>query len=100
MGIKICTDGQAFEVTGEGDQGKFMVHQLNDLVGGHLEFVGLRAFNIDGKFYKFMIVDSNGKRKEKPFNMLASQVGHNCGNLHSKDFVVGDVVLLQEHEVD
>ncbi|MGV7963723.1 hypothetical protein QPK13_22430 [Photorhabdus tasmaniensis] len=83
----------------KGMEGEFDVQDLTNFVGGYLEMVTLRPpLNINGKEYCYMLCDEDGKRKEYPVNYIACEylVG---SRLVGSDFVVGDVVFLERHEI-
>lgn len=67
---------------------------LQDAVGGHIEFVPCDLLKALDPFL-LICLDDEGKIKEKPVNGLASVL---YGNPF--DFIVGDVVLLSRFNPD
>lgn len=83
--ICISTDCQI--TTKEYDTPSVPLEDLQRCVGGHIEIVS-PAFLEPLDPFLLMVLDEDGKFKEKPVNDLASLLYHN-----PFDFIVGDVVL-------
>lgn len=84
--------GQLIKATGaiatvkpaKGD--KFSLDELHDYVGGYIEALRLN----DGRW---MVINEEGRLKDLQFNSLAS-------HLYQYDYIVGDVVICDEGEID
>jgi Domain of unknown function (DUF3846) len=69
----------------------FTLEQIQEHVGGYFEAHRLS----DGKF---MLVDEDGKRKQKPINRAASFLLF--GKYTGFDFIVGDALIGTKEEFD
>lgn len=83
----------------KGNGGEFDLNDIQDFVGGYIQHVLLNPpLVIDGREYVHLLCDEEGKRKAYPINYIAN--GYLLGTrLDSSDCVVGDVLLLEQHEL-
>ena len=98
MALLVKADGTMKIVRGEGN-GELSLETMTDLVGGYLQHVGLSpALIIDGKEYVHFLCDEDGRRKECEPNPVASS--YLIGKwLDRSDYVVGDILLLENGEI-
>lgn len=47
-----------------------------------------------------LLFDEEGKLKNLPFNELATKIAHENQGLYPSDYIVGDVILIDENEFD
>ena len=84
----IKADGTIIPV--EPKNGKdFKLEELNKIVGGYIEIVYLTNKRI-------LVVDEEGKLKQKPFNVRATTVSQVS---RYGDFIAGDALLCLQKEV-
>ena len=70
----------------------FIAKELNAVVDGYLEIIGLP--NEDA----LMVLDEDGKRKDKPINTEATRL-YRKNFPHISDFIVGDVLICGKREI-
>ena len=70
----------------------FSLEELKTIVDGWIEIVNLR----DGRL---LCLDEEGKRKGKERNHVATGIYHQAFP-QCKDFIVGDVLLCDEDQID
>ena len=67
----------------------FKLAEMNEIVGGYIEIINAK----DGRI---IIIDEEGKLKNKPFNEEATKL-----YIHGlQDPIVGDVLVCNQEEVD
>lgn len=83
----------------QGRRGEFDLSVIQSFVGGYIEHIFLSPpLVIDGREYTHLICDEDGKMKGYPTNYIANN--YLLGTrLASHDCIVGDVLLLEEHEI-
>ena len=86
----IKTTGEVIEVAPKNGT-DFSLEELQAIVGGWIEIVNLR----DGRL---LCLDEEGKLKGKERNHVATDIYHQA--LHYNDFIVGDVLLCNEDQID
>ena len=70
----------------------FQLEELWDIVGGYIEIVNLQ----DGRL---LCLDDEGKLKGKDMNIKATDI-YRAAFPMCKDFIVGDVLVCNENEID
>lgn len=88
----IKSNGQVIETTPKNGT-DFSLEELQTIVGGWIEIVNLR----DGRL---LCLDEEGKLKGKELNPVATDIYHQALPLCRKDFIVGDVLLCDEDQID
>jgi hypothetical protein len=88
----IKTTGEVIEVAPKNGT-DFSLEELQTIVGGWIEIVNLR----DGRL---LCLDEEGKLKGKERNYVATDIYHQALPLCCKDFIVGDVLLCNEDQID
>ena len=83
----IYTDGLTKAVTPKNGT-DFQLDELKAIVGGYIEIVE----TIDGRL---LVLDEEGKLKDKPINMKATRL-YKQGMF---DFIVGDVLVCETDEI-
>jgi len=98
MALLVKADGTTKIIQGDND-GELSLAMINNMVGGYFQHVLLNPpLVVDGKEYAHFLCDEDGKRKNYPVNMAASD--YLVGKwLDSSDFIVGDVLLLEVGEI-
>ena len=86
----IKTTGEVVEVSPENGT-DFQLEELWDIVGGYIEIVNLQ----DGRL---LCLDDEGKLKGKDRNHKATDIYHAA--LHCNDFIVGDVLVCRDDEIE
>lgn len=77
---------------------EFMLAELQEYVGGYIQTIDLNeTVIIDGIEYSTIAIDEDGKYKNYPVNITATQ--HAKSALFDDDFLVGDVVFLKNGEI-
>ena len=87
----IKSNGQTTEVTPKNGT-DFSLEELQTIVGGWIEIVNLR----DGRL---LCLDEEGKLKGKERNYVATDI-YRQAFPQCKDFIVGDVLLCNEDQID
>ena len=87
----IKTTGEVIEVTPKNGT-DFSLEELQSIVGGWIEIVNLR----DGRL---LCLDEEGKLKGKERNHVATDI-YRQAFPQCKDFIVGDVLLCNEDQID
>ena len=87
----IKTTGEVIEVTPKNGT-DFSLEELQTIVGGWIEIVNLR----DGRL---LCLDEEGKLKGKERNHVATDI-YRQAFPQCKDFIVGDVLLCNEDQID
>lgn len=64
------------------------------LVGGYIEVIDLHVLPVSW----VLVIDEEGKIKEKPINQLATRLAHSV--LGVGDFIAGDAILLERRYLD
>lgn len=90
MSIWIRADGNV-EVVEPENGSTYSLKELNAFVGGYIELVYLSNGQL-------MVLNEEGKINDLPFNSLATALY----NPHSvfQDYVVGDVLVCQQNEIE
>ena len=88
----IKTTGEVIEVAPKNGT-DFSLEELKAIVDGWIEIVNLR----DGRL---LCLDEEGKLKGKERNHVATDIYHQALPLCRKDFIVGDVLLCNEDQID
>lgn len=88
----IKTTGEVIEVAPKNGT-DFSLEELKTIVDGWIEIVNLR----DGRL---LCLDEEGKLKCKERNHVATDIYHQALPLCRKDFIVGDVLLCNEDQID
>lgn len=89
MALVIKSNGEVLQASPSNNK-YFQLEELQSLVGGYIEI--LRVWYNNKK--RLMIVDDEGKLKEKPINRLATKI-YNAPD----EFIVGDVVIIKPEEI-
>jgi hypothetical protein len=63
----------------------FQLAEVQRVVEGYIEVVDLNDDYI-------MILNEDGKR-DKEWNIIATQLAHSCGSIYPQDFICGNVVV-------
>lgn len=87
----IKSNGQVIEATPKNGT-DFSLEELQTIVGGWIEIVNLR----DGRL---LCLDEEGKLKGKQRNHVATDI-YRQAFPQCKDFIVGDVLLCNEDQID
>lgn len=87
----IKTTGEVIEVAPENGT-DFSLEELQTIVGGWIEIVNLR----DGRL---LCLDEEGKLKGKERNHVATDI-YRQAFPQCNDFIVGDVLLCNEDQID
>lgn len=87
MAQLLRSDG-TFEYVKPLDGTEFTLEELQKLVGGYIEIKKLHSG-------QFLVIDEEGKIKDKPVNLNASKLF----NALPYDYIVGDAVLCSSAEV-
>ena len=88
----IKTTGEVIEVAPKNGT-DFSLEELKTIVDGWIEIVNLR----DGRL---LCLDEEGKLKGKERNHVATDIYHQALPLCRKDFIVGDVLLCNEDQIN
>lgn len=94
---KLFRTNGVVEVVSPKNGSKFTAKELQGLVGGWLEAVGVFNNSV------FAICDEEGKLKNKPLNPLATIFARNLymmEGLQFRDHLVGDVIFVSKDEID
>ena len=67
--------------------------QLHDIVGGYIELVTLNN-------KEYMVVNEEGKLYNLPFNAVATEMYHKSNPRAINDFIVGDVLVCYQDEIE
>jgi hypothetical protein len=87
----ITTNDQTIAV--EPKNGKdFTLEEMQKIVGGYIECIYLPNKMI-------MIIDEEGKCKDKPINYAATTLYVQSGNCGESDYIAGDVLLCKSSQV-
>lgn len=70
----------------------FELEEVQKLVGGYIEIIHLGKGDV-------MIIDEEGKLKNKTINSVATIVAHMRHAINPFDCIVGDVVICKNNEV-
>jgi hypothetical protein len=92
MAAIITTNGEVKSIIPKNGT-DFQLDELQSIVGGWIEIVNLR----DGRL---LCLDEEGKLKGKERNHVATDIYHQALPLCRKDFIVGDVLLCNEDQID
>ena len=76
-------DGTTKEIEGTS------LEAMQEAVGGDIEIIGTK----DGRL---MVINEEGKLKRLPLNKTATSMAH----IYSDDYIVGDVIIAEESEID
>ena len=88
MIVKADSTEQLIEVPKENQ-----LEWLQKKVGGYIEMISIMH-----EKYSYMIIDEEGKLKNKKKNNVASRVAF--GMILPTDYVVGTAILIKENEID
>jgi len=91
MATILKTDGTRVKTTPK-NKNHFLAKELNDIVDGYLEIIGLP------KEKTLMVLDEDGKSKEKPVNTEATRLFRQ-NFPHNGDYIVGDVLICGQREI-
>lgn len=94
---KLFRTNGVVEVVSPKNGSKFTAKELQGLVGGWLEAVGVFNNSV------FAICDEEGKLKNKPANLIATMFARNLymmEGLQFRDHFVGDVIFVSKDEID
>ena len=69
----------------------YTLQQMQEIVGGYIEMITLA----DGRH---MILDEEGKLKDKPVNLIATTLAESV--LGGADYICGDVLVCEQGRVD
>lgn len=73
---------------------------LQEEVGGFIQLLTFREpLELDGRQYRHMVLNEEGKIRELPGNPIASQIAWFSQTISRHDCIVGNVVLLEEGEI-
>ena len=61
--------------------------EMQEFVGGYIEVVYLNKESM-------MIIDEEGKIKEKPINQEATDIAHEHEAIYNTDYIAGDAMIL------
>ena len=90
--IVITADNHVLEAPEPEREGKYYtLQQMQKIVGGWIEMITLA----DGRH---MILDEEGKLKDKPVNLIATTLADNV--LGGSDYICGDVLVCEDGRVD
>ncbi len=89
MALLIKTNGEEITVSPV-DGRKFTLKEYQTFVGGYIEHIRLGT-------NRHMLLDEEGKLKNKPINELATELGILAG-IEYNDYIVGDVLVLSNEE--
>ncbi|MNN50347.1 hypothetical protein D3C81_1649290 [compost metagenome] len=82
------------------EDGRITLNAMQQLVGGYIQVRTLHHhINVDGKVYVAIGMDEDGKMKEAPRNVIATELARKYGAIGSKDFIVGNAVLFEAAEL-
>lgn len=70
----------------------FELEEVQKLVGGYIEIIRLGKGDL-------MIIDEEGKLKDKQINSVATMVAYKRHAIHPCDCIVGDVVICKNCEI-
>lgn len=74
------------------DNGKdFKLEQLQKIVGGYIDMLGVGGDEI-------MVFNDEGKLMELPFNREATEIYRKA--FQTDDFIVGDVLVCKDNEIE
>jgi len=83
------------------EEGLVSMSRLRNWIGGWVELITLRKpVEVDGKTYKYLICNEEGKLLNLPANTRASQYILMSESLGLNGLIVGNAVLLEEWEID
>lgn len=91
MATLIKASGETKEITPH-DNVKFELEESQSLVGGYIQIIRIG-------YGEVMILDEEGKLKDKPVNMVATLVAKSRRAIFSNDCIVGDVILCKDDEI-
>lgn len=78
----------------------FTAQELHDALGGYIEVIG-RLPDVDGRGWRWVLCNEDGKRLELPYNDYATKLLGHAGLLHMPgDVIVGPLILCEPTEID
>lgn len=84
---------------GDDDHG-MTLEAMQKLVGGDIQVIAMKnTLTVDDRHYSFMGFNEEGKFSGFKQNSLATDIGHKYTGIAKDDFIVGDAVLFEQHEV-
>ena len=79
--------------------GELALEDIHHFIGGYIQLVPLfPSLLINGREYIYLLCDEDGKRKEYAINHVATDFLAGT-RIASNDCVVGDVLLIERHEM-
>lgn len=83
----------------KGNNGELSMEDIGGFIGGYVQHVPLiPPLIITGKEYVYLLCDEDGKFKKYPENRIATDFLAGT-RIASDDHVVGDVLLIEHHEM-
>lgn len=92
MAILVKTNDTKGEVVHPQNGNVFTLEELQSYVGGYIELAPLVKGKDATVSKMFIVVDEEGRLKNKPFNKYAS--------LFANQFLVGDVLFCKRNEIE
>lgn len=81
------------------NNGELSLNDIRAFIGGYVQLVPLNPpLIITGKRYVYLLCDEDGKWKKYPKNTIATDFLAGT-RIASDDQVVGDVLLIEHHEI-
>lgn len=91
MAIILKSNGEEQFVTPECGN-RFSLEELQKIVGGYIELIYLRNY--------LMIVNEEGKIYNLPINVDATEVARFNQSIMPNDYIVGDVLICENTEIE
>lgn len=81
-------------------EGSFALKDMQELIGSYVELINLGkpGLTIDGIKYSYILVDEEGRLKEKSTNSKVTEYYQHVKGVEVN--IVGDALLLEFHEID
>ncbi|MBD5237533.1 MAG: DUF3846 domain-containing protein [Bacteroidales bacterium] len=83
--------GGEVEITPENGK-SFGLEEAQNNVGGYIQILPLDDENV-------MIMDEEGKLKERLFNVTATKIAYRYNAIFPGDYIVGDVIICKNDEI-
>ncbi|MBQ0600860.1 DUF3846 domain-containing protein [Klebsiella oxytoca] len=83
----------------KGNNGELSLEDIHIFIGGYMQLVPLSPpLLLNSKEYVYLLCDEDGKMKKYPINHLVTDFLSGT-RIASDDCIVGDVLLIERHEM-
>ena len=91
MATKLLTNGDT-ELVSPANGSQFTLEELQEHVGGYIQLIHTPGGRL-------LVIDEEGKLKNKPINERATGILRSCGPV-TGDCIVGDALWVKNNEID